>query len=454
MVRCKLKREGIVCILLFVLFLSFCQLYKTNEKAALRKQEITVLQSYQSVMPSLQEVSMYIEDKAEREKITASLAEYNTLTEKAMNALTKEDYPLYTRIMTKICLLSALYRYQLYEHTGLSGAVSEAVMQSGKERMDVMFKNCGMQQSAYSFLVKTDLYGNPESILQQFPGIVTRARMYAQVHENGLPLLSAEAYDGMSNLYHIAEELFPALLLVLSTLICMDMVYFDHKSGTLKLLLTQPKKRSYYLRRLCFQYFKRLILLLVIPLIMVFLITGAEDRYAQIDAPVLAYPGGFTSFEGLKNQIEKTNYIYNEEKAIYFFNTRISPWNPGDMEPQPQMEILPFWKLLLVCGLFTMALLMFYVILQLFFHVLLANPIAAASAALFTAFTGIFLSPPQKAMAVYNLVNPFTYRNPVYAVTGYIGSSYLWSFSIVVASGLLLFTITCLLFSKKDIGSL
>ena len=232
------------------------------------------------------------------------------------------------------------------------------------------------------------------------------------------------------------------------------MIYFDHKSGTLKLLLTQPKKRSYYLRRLCLQYFKRLFLLLLIPLTMVFLFTGAENSYAKIDAPVLAYPKGFTSFESLDNQIEETNFIYNEEKAIYFFNTRISPWNPGDMEPQPEMEILPFWKLLLACGLFSVALLMFYVVLQLFFHVLLDNPIAAALAAQVITFAGIFLSPPQKAMTVYNLVNPFTYRNPVYAVTGYIGPSYLWSFSIVTAAGLLLFAITCLLFRKKDIKSM
>ena len=451
---CRFKREGILCILIFVLFLSFCQLYKTGEKAALQKQEITVLESYRNVLPSSRELSMYIEDKAEREKIKASLAEYNALTEEAMNALTREDYSLYTRSMTKICLLSALYRYQLYTHSELSGVVSNAVMQSEKEKMDTMFEELGMQQSAYSFLVKTDLYGDPQSILQQFPGIVTRARMYAQAHDKGLSLLSAGSYDGMSALYHIAEELLPVLLPVLSTLICMDMIYFDHKSGTLKLLLAQPKKRSYYLRRLYLQYFKRLFLMLLIPLTMVFLFTGVENSYAGIDAPVLAYPKGFTSFESLDNQIEETNFIYNEEKAIYFFNTRISPWNPGDMEPQPEMEILPFWKLLLACGLFSVALLMFYVVLQLFFHVLLDNPIAAALAAQVITFAGIFLSPPQKAMTVYNLVNPFTYRNPVYAVTGYIGPSYLWSFSIVTAAGLLLFAITCLLFRKKDIKSM
>lgn len=451
---CRFKREGVLCILIFILFLSFCQLYKTGEKAALLKQEITVLQSYQSVLPSSRELAMYIENNAEREKIKASLAEYNALTEEAMNALAKEDYAVYTRCMTKICLLSALYRYQLYTHSGLDGVVSEAVMQGRKETMDAMFEELGMQQSAYSFLVKIDLYGNPESLLQQFPGIVTRARMYAQAHDKELSLLSADSYDGMSALYHIAEMLLPVLLLVLSTLICMDMIYFDCKSGTLKLLLTQPKKRSYYLRRLCLQYFKRIIFVLMIPLTMVFLFTGAENRYAEIDAPVLAYPRGFASFESLNNQIEKTNFIYNEEKDIYFFNTRISPWNPGDMEPQPQMEILPFWKLLLACGLFTLALLMFYVILQLFLHVLLDNPIAAALAALFIAFAGIFLSPPQKAMAGFNLLNPFTYRNPVYAVTGYIGPSYLWSLSILIASGLLLFAITCLLFRKKDIKSM
>lgn len=454
MSACKFKKEGILCILIFVLFLSFCQLYRTNEAAGLRKQEIAVMQTYQSVLPSSREVSAYIENQAEREKIEFSLAEYDALTKEAMNALAKEDYPVYTRSMTKICLLSALYRYQLYTHSGLSGVVSEAVMQREKEKMDAMFEELGMQQSAYSFLVKTDLYGNPESILQEFPGIVTRARMYEQYHEKGCSLLSADSYDGMSSLYHIAEKLLPVLLLVLSTLICMDMIYFDYKSGTLKLLLTQPKKRSFYLRRLCVQYFKRLVLLLIIPLTAVFLFTGAADRYAEVDAPMLAYSKGFTSFEGLDNQIEKTNLIYNEEKEIYFFHTRISPWNPGDMEPQPEMEILPFWKALLACTLYTAVLLMFYVILQLFFHVLLANPIAAAAAALFTAFAGIFLSPSQKATAVYNLVNPFTYRNPVYAVTGYIGPSYLWSLTIVATAGMLLFAAACLLFRKKDMGSM
>ena len=86
MSACKFKKEGILCILIFVLFLSFCQLYRINEAAGLRKQEIAVIQTYQSVLPSSREVSAYIENQAEREKIEFSLAEYDALTKEAMNA--------------------------------------------------------------------------------------------------------------------------------------------------------------------------------------------------------------------------------------------------------------------------------------------------------------------------------------------------------------------------------
>ena len=75
MSACKFKKEGILCILIFVLFLSFCQLYRINEAAGLRKQEIAVIQTYQSVLPSSREVSAYIENQAEREKIEFSLAD-------------------------------------------------------------------------------------------------------------------------------------------------------------------------------------------------------------------------------------------------------------------------------------------------------------------------------------------------------------------------------------------
>lgn len=447
---CK-KKEGILSLLIFILFISFSQLYKSKEIAELQKSEINIIQTYESIMPSFQEVSMHIMNKEEREKVKTSLIEFQTCANEAKRALTKKDFQTYTYSMTKLCLLSALYRYELYEASGLSGSISETVMLSEKIKMEHMLEQFGMTSSSYSFLVKTDLYGNPESVIQEFSGIVRRAQMYMIYHDNNLVPMSSASYGAMSSIYLIYENLMSVLLIVLSALICMDMVFHDKQSGTLKLLLTQPRKRSYYLKRLCLQYFNKIAFLLLLPLFAVFIITGVTSTFADVNAPVLAYEKGFMSFKGLDNNIQKTNYIYNEEKEIYFFNTRISPLNPGDMEPQPDMEIMQFWKVMFACTLFSAVLLMFYIVLHLFFHIILINPIAAASAGLFISFALAFLSPPETATAVYNLINPLTCRNPIYAVTGYIGFSFLRSVTVLIVSIFVLYIISCWLFKRKDI---
>lgn len=447
----NIKKEGVLAILIFILFISYSQLYKLKETAELQKSEINVIQTYESVMPSFQEVSMHIINKEEREKIKTSLIEFQTYADEAKKALTKKDFQTYTHNMTKLCLLSALYRFELYTASGLSGSISETDLMNDKINMEHMLEQYDMTSSSYSFLVKTDLYGNPESVIQEFSGIVRRAQMYMLYHEHNLVPMSSASYGAMSSIYLIYENLSSVLLIVLSALICMDMIFYDKQSGTLKLLLTQPKKRCYYLKRLCFQYFNKIAVLFLLPLFSVFLITGVSSTFADVNAPVLAYEKGFMSFKGLDNNIKKTNYIYNEEKEIYFFNTRISPLNPGDMEPQPDMGIMPFWKVILACTLFSAVLLMFYVVLHLFFHILLTNPIAAASTGLLISFVLAFLSPPETATAIYNLINPITSRNPIYAVTGYIGFSFLWSIIVLIVSIFVLFIISCLLFKRKDI---
>ena len=122
------------------------------------------------------------------------------------------------------------------------------------------------------------------------------------------------------------------------------------------------------------------------------------------------------------------------------------------MEPQDEMELIPFWKLLLAASVFTILLICFYVSLNLLLHTLISNPIIAALSFLVIAGFGVLISMPENACAVYNVLNPFTHRNPIYAITGYTGYSFLFSAIVLLLATFLINRISVFFFKRKDIS--
>ena len=250
---------------------------------------------------------------------------------------------------------------------------------------------------------------------------------------------------------HIFEKLFPYFLILIACIICLDMIIDDKRNGTIKLYLTQPVKRYNYLLNLIKKYFLRSLFTIFIPVFFVFIVIGVDNGFKTINAPVLAYEKGITSLKSIDNNITAIKTIYEEDREIYFSNIRINPANPGDMEPQLELSIIPFWKMLLVAAIYSMVLILFYISLNLLFHVIFRNPIMSAACFAVVAMIGIGLSSPENAVLNYNHINPFCFRNPMYAITGYIGYSYLYSLMILTAYIIVINLISFIVFKRKDI---
>ncbi len=444
------KREIIIMIFIFLIFLSFCYSFVGREEETIANERFTML-NYDLMMPDLRyaEETMSVEDKW---KIEESLAEFDKIYKQANEALTKRNYKEYNLNATKLCLLHSLYVYEVYYDHKETSNVDHKLYNERKQLADSLFKKVGLNQDDYYFLVKDPLYHAPRILIWEYPGIVLRASLYYEQYEKGLPPLSSGSSDSASSIMHILEELMPYFLILIVAIVCLDMVDSDRKQGTLKLLLTQPKKRSVYLMNKGKLYAKKTALIIFIPLAFTFACIGVQSGFETLSSPVLAYERGLTNLKNIDNHINDIHYVYGYDKKIYFSNVLINPDNPEDMEPQDEMELIPFWKLLLAASVFTILLICFYVSLNLLLHTLISNPIIAALSFLVIAGFGVLISMPENACAVYNVLNPFTHRNPIYAITGYTGYSFLFAAIVLLLATFLVNRISVFFFKRKDIS--
>ena len=138
---------------------------------------------------------------------------------------------------------------------------------------------------------------------------------------------------------------------------------------------------------------------------------------------------------------------YNEVKAIYFQHPDLrnpggAIWNPAGNGDSSVLEAA------LACGLFSVALLMFYGFYSCF-PCIADNPHRRRIGSSGLSLCRDFSSLPQKAMTVYNLVNLYLLQSGGMLLRDISVLPTYGLFSIVTAAGLLLFAITCLLFRKR-----
>lgn len=449
----KIKRKDMIIVaFIFLMFFSFCYSYKDQERKGVIENEGFVLLNYKGIM-SLVSSGGFDPDASfeETEKIKNSLNSYDNIHHTATNALSKEDFKTYNLNMARLCLLQSLYTYELYDSHMEESDVDHKLYKDYKQKADSLFKKVGLHQDEYYFLVENAIYDVPSDLIQEYPGNVLRASVYYEQYKKNLAPLSAHSADSMSSVMHIFEKLFPYFLILITCIICLDMISDDKQNGTIKLYLTQPVKRYRYLLDLVKKYFLRSLFMVFIPVIIVFIVFGIRDGFKTIDAPVLAYEKGITSIDSIDNNITAIKTVYDEDREIYFSNVRINPANPEDMEPQLELNIIPFWKMLFIAAIYSMVMILFYISLNLLFHVIFRNPIVSAACFAFVAIVGTAISSPENAVFTYNSVNPFCFRNPVYAITGYIGYSCLYSIIIVAAYIIVINLISFVIFKRKDI---
>lgn len=445
------RKQMVIMAFIFLIFITFCYSFVGKGKETYTNEKY-LMYNYDYSMPTLDyaDPSMTLEEEW---KIEKSLAGFDKIYNQASVALAKGNYKKYNLNATKLCLLYSLYAYEMYYDHKETSDVDHKLYNERKQLADSLFKKVGLNQDDYYFLVKDGLYDTPQNIIAEYPGVVLRASLYYEQYEKGLPPLSSGSSDSASSIMHILEELMPYFLIILVGIVCLDMVDSDRKYGTLKLLLTQPKKRSVYLIDKIKIYTKRTMFIIFIPLVLTLVFVGAQSGFKTLSSPVLAYEDGMVSLRGVKNNLNEVYYLYDDtEQKTYFSNILINPDNPGDVEPQNEMELIPFWELLLAASVFTILLICFYVSLNLLLHTLISNPIIAALSFLFIAGFGVIISMPENACAVYNILNPFTHRNPIYAITGYTGYSYLFSAIVLLFATVVINGISVIFYKRKDIS--
>ena len=175
------KREIIIMIFIFLIFLSFCYSFVGREEETIANERFTML-NYDLMMPDLRyaEETMSVEDKW---KIEESLAEFDKIYKQANEALTKRNYKEYNLNATKLCLLHSLYVYEVYYDHKETSNVDHKLYNERKQLADSLFKKVGLNQDDYYFLVKDPLYHAPRVLIWEYPGIVLRASLYYEQYE-------------------------------------------------------------------------------------------------------------------------------------------------------------------------------------------------------------------------------------------------------------------------------
>lgn len=440
-----------ICIgvFIFLLIYLFAYSYKNNEKEYMINSEINKLYNYQAMIPEIYDDYYNRYDLVDIQRVQNTFDYLNYLIESSTKYLYDEDYKNYNLSMAKINLVFAVGIQEVYKER--DEYVIDGINYFEKQSIsNELSKEIGLKSDDYSVFIFDPIGSLPE--VTMYPGLVMAAEVYYENYLNKVPPLSYRSIDSISLIYQTMLVIFPTFLFLLISIICMEMINADRKSGVLKLMLIQPKKRMYYILYVFKRYFKKIMAIVFIPLIIVSLIFSFSDHFDNYNSKILAYECGINTLNSLDNNIDKVESIYGENREIYFFNTRISPADPGDRYPQNALSLIPFWKLILLAFIESMILIVFYLIYNLLFHIIFDNTILASSITIGTGLFLMLMSPMNKALDWLSIINPFNYRNPIYSTTGFLGYSYLMSLMILLIFSFLIFIISNLIFKHKEIN--
>lgn len=290
--------------------------------------------------------------------------------------------------------------------------------------------------------------GNIDDQTAMYPYYQFSAQFYDELLKQNIDQLTYSTVDSSTVFIQFIRAMFPLLPIIIIAVMCYDSLQEDKESGVIKVLLTQPIRRSSYMKKKLSTSIKAVLFIFMIPLLVISLGYGLFDHYKTIKAPVLANVQGITSVQFMENtlpEIERSDGVVDTLGVTKYFSV---PYRYNS--PNIEFEFMEMWQFVLLIIVMAILVLIFMVLLTMLIVVLVKNKIAALSITLVVMFMGMFIAQPHNTDILYSIL-PFTYMNPVDILSGYSTYTYLNGILVLVVSNVVLYGAIMFLYKRRDV---
>lgn len=240
------------------------------------------------------------------------------------------------------------------------------------------------------------------------------------LEEDIKPLDSEYQMSSLYLLYHLLEQLFPYLIVVVILIVCADTMSSEFDTGSYKFLMLQPYKRGkiFHIKSIASICYAMLSVIGIIA--GVFMINGCINGFGNPNYPV-AIDG--SRFGKLISDTYETNAV----------------------------EYIGIGKFLLLVIPIAILYLLFTAVFALIISTLAANSIASLSMSVGITLAAIMLQPYVVNYKTLSLLYPISYSNPVEVLSGGTYGTALMAILVLTCVSIVVYLVNVLIFKKRDL---
>lgn len=278
------------------------------------------------------------------------------------------------------------------------------------------------------------------------------AKLYHNLYQNNLEPIYSDDISNITYLYDYLFNIVPSIIVIITMLFTYNTINKEKNRGSLKLIITQSVSRWKYYISKWISGVIHVIFILLLPAITINSILGIGNGFISMKYPTLYLKNSLKSFKPIPNYLdgfkEKLGYYPRLENKHFFYFPQND--NVTYYRPHTKVDIIAFYKYLLMVVLLTILFIGFVVALTQLISAIINKEIISLATTTLIFIMGILISSPLKYEKHYNL-SPFTMENASRIVIGTYNVTVLTSIGVLLLSTILLLILGCKYFKKKEI---
>ncbi|TAH64089.1 MAG: hypothetical protein EWM50_00325 [Gottschalkiaceae bacterium] len=371
-----------------------------------------------------------------------SLGVYKKVQEDLVIAIEENDVREITRLMSFFHLLWAKQEYITHD----------AIMNKIFENRAMKIWNDVSDGIPYEDMDFRPYFGGSETRVYA----LLYAKYYHQLYINDIEPVYSNDINNVTYLYEYFFSILPKFIIVIPILFIYNSINREKNGGSLKLVLTQSISRwKYYLSKWLSGTI-HVIFTLFFPAIIISTLLGVINGFVSLKYPTFYLKNSMSGFKTIPNymdavKMKKGNFEkFGGYNATYSYMAPKSSYDVNIVDPHEKMEIIPFYKYLLMAVLLSILFITFVVALTQLISAIVNKEIISITTISIIFGIGILISSPFKYDKHLNL-SPFTMEHASRILIGTYNVTALASTIILFVSTTILLIAGVVYFKRKEI---
>lgn len=202
------------------------------------------------------------------------------------SSVKKKDWNKVNHYLANIYIMEAQRVSALYEERNTSLYFREYI--THKDAIDTLLHERELPVFSSRMIKENwNFMGRENDETQMYPYYQFQARFYDQLDKQDIDQLTYSSVDSSTVFIQFIRLMFPLMPAIIIALMCYDSLQEDKDSGVVNVILSQPRKRRYYIRKKIELNIKAILFIFLIPLLVLSISYGLFDHYKTLHAPVL-----------------------------------------------------------------------------------------------------------------------------------------------------------------------